>query len=150
MVPVDPVWPKVFSEQPLLPAGEPTLHPSPRGVSPGGLWFLTIRLAVSGLRQAPVSFRNSPRNFARSGAEAWVPPQGAPNWRHQGLFQSQSFALGSPPPASGAACSVWQGTRSSSLNLPSPWAECCILSGRNTARSPSVRISVPLISSATL
>src|SRR5438876_1059399 len=106
MVPVEPVWPKVFSEHPLLPADEPTFHPNPRGGSPGGLWFLTISLAVSGLTQAPVSFRNSARNFARSGAEVCVPPQGAPSLRHQGLFQSQSRALGSPPPASGAACSV--------------------------------------------
>jgi len=30
IVPVDPVWPKVFSEQPLLPANKPTFHPSPR------------------------------------------------------------------------------------------------------------------------
>src|SRR5262245_39914320 len=106
IVPVDPLCPKVLSEEPLLPADKPTFHPNPRGVSPGGLWFLSISLAVSGFRQAPVSFRNSARNFARSGAEACVPPQGAPNLRHQGLFQSQSFALGSPPPASGAACSV--------------------------------------------
>lgn len=30
-VPVDPVWPNVRSEQPLLPAVRPTLKPSPRG-----------------------------------------------------------------------------------------------------------------------
>src|SRR5262245_15681033 len=116
MVPVEPVCPKVFSEHPLLPAKAPTFHPNPRGVSPAGLWFLTISLAVSGFRQVPVSLRNSARNFARSGAEAWVPPQGAPNWRHQGLFQSHSLALGSPPPASGAACSIWQETIAASLN----------------------------------
>ena len=76
IVPVDPVWPKVFSEQPLLPAIKPTFHPSPRGVSPGELWFLTISLAVSGFKHAPVSSRNSARNLAMSGAEACVPPQG--------------------------------------------------------------------------
>ena len=36
IVPVDPVWPNVVSEQPLLPADAPTLNPNPRGVSPGG------------------------------------------------------------------------------------------------------------------
>src|SRR5207247_9884907 len=112
-----------------LPADEPTFHANPRGGSPGGLWFLTSSLAVSGLTQAPVSFRNSARNFARSGAEACVPPQGAPSLRHQGLFQSQSRALGSPPPASGAACSVWHETILSSLNRPSPRADCRIRSG---------------------
>src|SRR5206468_10919498 len=119
----------VFSEQRFPPADAPTFHPKPRDVSPGELWFLTISFAVSGFRQAPVSFRNSARNFLRSGAEACAPPQGAPNLRHQGLFQSQSLALGSPPPASGAACSVWHATMSSSLNRPSPRAECCIRSG---------------------
>src|SRR6185503_21185850 len=29
MVPVDPVCPKVFSEQPLLPANKPTFQPNP-------------------------------------------------------------------------------------------------------------------------
>src|SRR5262245_47389648 len=129
IVPVDPVWPNDFSEPPLPPAEGPTFQPNPRGASPGPLWFRVISLAVSGFTQAPVGFRNSVRSFARSGAEAWVPPQGVPSCRHQGLFQSQSFAFGSPPPDSGAACSVWQGTIVSSLNRPSPWAECCIWSG---------------------
>ena len=123
IVPVDPVWPKVFSEQPLLPANKPTFHPSPRGVSLGELWFLIISFAVSGFKHAPFSSRNSARNLAMSGAETCAPPQGAPRLRHQTLFQSQFLALGSPPPASGAACSVWHGTMSSSLNRPSPWAE---------------------------
>src|SRR4026207_2055539 len=85
IVPVEPLCPKVFSEQPLPPADGPMFHPKPRGVRPGGLWLFTISLAVSGFRQAPVSFRNWPRNFARSGAEACAPPQGAPNLRHHGL-----------------------------------------------------------------
>ena len=74
IVPVDPVWPKVFSEQPLLPANKPTFHPSPRGVSPGELWFLIISFAVSGFKHAPFSSRNSARNLAMSGAETCVPP----------------------------------------------------------------------------
>ena len=30
IVPVDPEWPKVFSEHPALPANEPTFSPRPR------------------------------------------------------------------------------------------------------------------------
>src|SRR6185369_11551352 len=85
-VPVDPVWPKVCSEQPLLPANKPTFHPSPRGVSPGELWLLLISFAVSRFKHTPFAPRTSARNLAMSGAEACVPPQGAPRLRHQTLF----------------------------------------------------------------
>src|SRR2546428_11681831 len=105
-VPVEPVCPKVLSEHPGLPADRPTFIPNPRGASPAGLWLVTINRAVSGLTADPFSYRNSDRNRAISGADAWVPPQGAPRLRQYGLFQSQSLALGSPPPDSGAARSV--------------------------------------------
>src|SRR5947209_7756675 len=36
-VPVEPAWPKVFSEQPLLPAVGPMFQPRPRGATPPGL-----------------------------------------------------------------------------------------------------------------
>jgi len=39
-VPVEPVWPNVFSEQPGLPERLPTANPNPRGARPSGLWFL--------------------------------------------------------------------------------------------------------------
>src|SRR6516165_3643549 len=119
-VPVEPVWPKVRSEQPGLPARLPTPNPNPRGVNPFGLWFLIISRAVSGLMTLPRAPMNSPRNLARSGAEACVPPQGAPSFRQYGLFQSHSLADLSPLPDSGAAPSIWQEIISSSLNRPSP------------------------------
>ena len=78
---VEPVWPKVRSEHPELPDPLPTPNPNPRGVNPSGLWFLIISRAVSGLTALPRAPRNSPRNRARSGAEACVPPQGAPSFR---------------------------------------------------------------------
>ncbi len=81
IVPVEPVWPNVLSEHPGLPANAPTFIPSPRGVSPGSFWLLTIFRAVSGLTTSPFSYRNSARNRPTSGADAWVPPQGAPNLR---------------------------------------------------------------------
>ena len=37
--------------------------------------------SVSGLRALPRAAMNSPRNLAMSGAEACVPPQGAPSFR---------------------------------------------------------------------
>src|SRR5262249_53143387 len=80
-VPVEPVWPKVRSEHPGLPDSLPTANPNPRGVSPFGLWFLTISRAVSAFTALPRAPRNSPRNRATSGAEACVPPQGAPSFR---------------------------------------------------------------------
>src|SRR5690349_540656 len=76
MVPVDPVWPNVVSEQPGLPAAGPTLNPSPRGANPWRFWLLTIIFAVSGLTRAPLPNRNSPRNRSKSGADAWAPPHG--------------------------------------------------------------------------
>src|SRR4051794_11129181 len=100
IVPVEPVWPKVFSEEPLA-SEEPTTKAKPRGVTSGGLWLAIMRRAVTGFTQAPDWFRNSARNFARSGAEACVPPHGAPSLRQYGLFQSHSLAFGSPPPDSG-------------------------------------------------
>src|SRR5207248_6337743 len=48
-VPVEPVWPKVCSEQPGLPDSLPTPKPNPRDVKPFGLWFLVISRAVWGL-----------------------------------------------------------------------------------------------------
>src|SRR5262249_11569663 len=95
-VPVEPVCPKVFSEQPGLPAAAPTLSPRPRGVSPAAFWLVAIRFAVSGLTAAPRAYRNSARNLPTSAAEQCAPPQGAPSLRQYGLFQSQSFAAGSP------------------------------------------------------
>src|SRR5439155_8035321 len=80
-VPVEPVWPKVCSEHPGLPDALPTPNPNPRGVSLAGLWFLIISRAVSGLITLPRAPMNSPRNLATSGAEACVPPQGAPSFR---------------------------------------------------------------------
>ena len=80
-VPVEPVWPKVRSEHPGLPDPLPTPNPNPRGVNPSGLWFLIISRAVSGLTTLPRAPMNSPRNLAMSGAEACVPPQGAPSFR---------------------------------------------------------------------
>src|SRR5215510_11405729 len=80
-VPVEPVWPKVRSEHPRLPDALPTANPNPRGVNPAGLWFLIIRRAVSGLMALPRAPMNSPKNLAISGAEACVPPQGAPSLR---------------------------------------------------------------------
>ncbi len=80
-VPVEPVWPKVRSEQPGLPDSLPTPNPNPRGVNPAGLWFLIISRAVSGLMTLPRAPMNSLRNRATSGAEACVPPQGAPSFR---------------------------------------------------------------------
>src|SRR5437899_8252751 len=68
-VPVEPVWPKVCSEQPGLPDPLPTPNPSPRGETPDGLWFLIINRAVSGLTALPRAPRNSPRNVAMSGAD---------------------------------------------------------------------------------
>ena len=81
------------------------------GIVPGSFTVtsqlaVTISLAVAGLMQAPASFRNSASSLPRSGAEACVPPHGAPSSLHHALFQSQPFAFGSPPPASGAANSV--------------------------------------------
>src|SRR5204862_1007063 len=102
----------------------PTPNPNPRGVNPSGLWFLIISRAVSDFTALPRAPTNSPRNLATSGAEACVPPQGAPSFRQYGLFQSHSLAWGSPLPDSGAAPSIWQETTSSSLNRPSPSAEC--------------------------
>src|SRR5207237_6842258 len=58
-VPDEPEWPKVFSEQPGLPDLLPTAKPSPRGAKPSGLWFLTIRRAVSGFIIRSVGCRNS-------------------------------------------------------------------------------------------
>src|SRR5262245_59422628 len=81
IVPVEPVWPNVFSEHPLLPADAPTLNPKPREVSPSRLWLVTMSLAVCGFTAAPFSLRNSPKKRAMSGAEACVPPQGAPSFR---------------------------------------------------------------------
>jgi hypothetical protein len=149
IVPVEPVCPKVFSEHPAPPKAAPTSSPRPRDFSPGGLWFFTISLAVSGLTAAPFSFRNSPRKRARTGAEACVPPQGAPSFRQYRLFQSHFFAVGSPPPDSGAARSVWHTIMSSSANRPRPCAECFIPSGSKTVRSMRAGRSVPLRSSAT-
>jgi hypothetical protein len=80
-VPVEPVWPKVRSEHPGLPDPVPTPNPNPRGVNPSGLWFRTISRAVSGFTTWPRAPRNSPKNVATSGAEACVPPQGAPSFR---------------------------------------------------------------------
>ena len=37
MFEVDPLWPKVESEQPGLPAWAPMANPSPRGGNPSGL-----------------------------------------------------------------------------------------------------------------
>src|SRR5262249_55248625 len=119
-VPVEPVWPNVRSEHPGLPDSLPTPNPNPRGTNPAGLWFLIISRAVSGLMTLPRVPMNSPRNLATSGAEACVPPQGAPSFLQYGLFQSHSLACGSPLPDSGAAPSIWQDTMSSSLNRPSP------------------------------
>src|SRR6185503_12056697 len=118
-VPVEPVWPKVRSEQPGLPDSLPTPKPNPRGVKSAGLWFLVISRAVSGLTTLPRAPRNSPRNLPTSGAEACVPPQGAPSVRQYRLFQFHSLAVGSPLPDSGAAPSLWQVTMSSRLNRPS-------------------------------
>lgn len=80
-VPVEPVWPKVCSEHPELPDVLPTPNPNPRGVNPSGLWFLIIIRAVSGLSTWPRAPMNSDRNLPTSGAEACVPPQGAPSFR---------------------------------------------------------------------
>src|SRR6516164_9489099 len=81
MVPVEPVCPNVFSEQPGLPAAAPTFNPKPRGVSPFAFWLLAISFAVSGLTTVPVIDRNSASQSATSGAEQWAPPHGAPSFR---------------------------------------------------------------------
>jgi len=60
------------------------------------------------------------RNRATSAAEPCAPPHGAARFRQYVLFQSHVAACGSPAPDSGAACSVWQRTVSSSLNPPRP------------------------------
>jgi hypothetical protein len=70
IVPLIPYGQTSFPNTLCSPADNPTFHPNPRGVTPGGLWFRTMSFAVSGFRQAPVSFRKSARNFPRSGAEA--------------------------------------------------------------------------------
>jgi hypothetical protein len=52
-VPVEPVSPKVRSEEPGLPDFWPTANPSPRGVSPGEWWFSIISRAVVGRTTLP-------------------------------------------------------------------------------------------------